>query len=136
MSGAPDTSEPLLAYDGDCAFCQAAIDRIRRKAAPRIDAVPWQALPERLTAPHLSRLDREVLLFHNEAVHASGADALARFVGSSPARGYRLAAAALSLPGMRTCARRVYALVARNRQHLPGGAASCALPGCTDRGGW
>ncbi|RKE20046.1 thiol-disulfide oxidoreductase DCC family protein [Streptomyces sp. TLI_171] len=128
MSGTADTSEWVLAYDGDCAFCQATIDRIRRRAAPQIDAVPWQALPERLTAPHLPRLDREVLLFHNDTVHASGAHALARFVGSSPARRYQLAAAALSLPGVRTCARQVYALVAKNRQRMPGGTAFCALP--------
>ncbi|GAA2743192.1 hypothetical protein GCM10010440_21620 [Kitasatospora cinereorecta] len=118
----------MPAYDGDWDFCQVTIDRIRRRAAPQIDAVPRQALPERLIAPHLPRLDREVLLFHNEAVHTSGAHAPARFVGSSPARRYQLAAAALSLPGLRTCACRVYALVTKSRQHTPGGTAFCALP--------
>ncbi|MGW3044332.1 thiol-disulfide oxidoreductase DCC family protein [Kitasatospora sp. NPDC001159] len=128
MSGAAGSTEPVLAYDGDCGFCQVAIDRIRRLAGPQIEAVPWQVLPERLTAPHLARLDREVLLFHNGAVRAGGADALARFVGSSSARRYQLAAAAAGLPGVRTCARQVYALVAKNRRHMRGRTVSCAMP--------
>ncbi|KJK57249.1 thiol-disulfide oxidoreductase, partial [Saccharothrix sp. ST-888] len=88
-------TEPVLAYDGDCGFCQAAVDRIRRLADPRMTAVPWQALPERLTSPHLARLEREVLIFKDGNVRAGGADALARYAGSSPARRYRLAAAAV-----------------------------------------
>ena len=127
MSSADPGAEPVLAYDGDCGFCQRAIDRIRRTARPRITAVPWQTLPEQLTTPHLTRLVREVLLLHDDQVHAGGADAMARFVASSSARRYRLLAAALGLPGVRTCARRLYALVAANRHRLSGGTASCAL---------
>ncbi|WP_035840387.1 thiol-disulfide oxidoreductase DCC family protein [Kitasatospora azatica] len=123
MSGA----EPVLAYDGDCGFCQAAIDRIGRLAGPRMSALPWQALPEQLTTPHLARLDREVLIFQDGMVRAGGAEALARYTGSSPARRYRLVAAAVSFPGVRFCARRVYSLVARNRHRLRIGPAICSV---------
>ena len=119
-----------LTYDEVEAAGQRIAGRVRPVAvAPGDDGGrTWQALPERLTAPHLARLDREVLLFHNGAVRAGGADALARFVGSSSARRYQLAAAAAGLPGVRTCARQVYALVAKNRRHMRGRTASCALP--------
>ncbi|MGW6919451.1 thiol-disulfide oxidoreductase DCC family protein [Kitasatospora sp. NPDC054939] len=126
LKNTPGDAGPVLAYDGDCGFCQATIDLIRRTAGPRINAVPWQALPEQLTAPHRARLDKEVLLLHNGAVSAGGADALARLVGSSPTRRYQIAAAAATLPGVRACARRLYTLMAQNRRRMPGATASCA----------
>ncbi|WP_329229726.1 hypothetical protein [Streptomyces canus] len=73
-------------------------------------AVPWQFLPEESTAPHVERLDREVLLLRGSVVVAGGADALAGFVGSSPSRTIRTVAAVLGLPGVRTCARAVHPL--------------------------
>ncbi|MFI1001366.1 thiol-disulfide oxidoreductase DCC family protein [Streptomyces galbus] len=121
-------STPVLAYDGDCGFCQTSVDRIRALAAPALEAVPWQLLPAEATAPHLERLDREVLLLRGRAVLAGGADAVARYVGASPLRTYRVLAAVVRLPGIRACARTVYRWVARNRQRLPGGTSACAVP--------
>ncbi|WP_405471333.1 thiol-disulfide oxidoreductase DCC family protein [Streptomyces canus] len=122
------SSPPVLAYDGDCGFCPAAVDRIRAAAAPAMEAVPWQFLPEESTAPHVERLDREVLLLRGSLAVAGGAEALAGFVGSSPSRTYRTAAAVLGLPGVRTCARAVYRWVSRNRHRMPGSTTACAVP--------
>lgn len=61
----------VLAYDGDCGFCQAAVRQIQLRANPRTAAVAWQTLPPELTEPHLERLDREVLLFHEGRVRAA-----------------------------------------------------------------
>lgn len=121
-------SAPVLAYDGDCGFCQASVDRVRALAAPALEAVPWQFLPAEATAPHLERLDREVLLLRGGAVLAGGADAVARYVGASPSRTYRVLAAVVRLPGIRACARVVYRRVSRNRHRLPGGTPACAVP--------
>ncbi|MFE9428296.1 thiol-disulfide oxidoreductase DCC family protein [Kitasatospora sp. NPDC006697] len=117
----------VLAYDGDCGFCQVAVAGIRKLAAPRTPAVPWQALPNRHTAAHVARLEREVLLLQDGVVHAGGADALIRFVESSPSRRYRVAAAVVGLPGVRILARRVYAVVSRNRHRIRTGAATCSV---------
>ncbi|OQD56799.1 thiol-disulfide oxidoreductase [Streptomyces phaeoluteigriseus] len=119
---------PVLAYDGDCGFCQTSVDRIRAIAAPTLEAVPWQFLPAESTAPHLERLDREVLLLRGGMVLAGGADAVARYVGASPSRTYRVLAAVVRLPGIRACARVVYRWVSRNRHRLPGGTSACAVP--------
>ncbi|WP_245873314.1 thiol-disulfide oxidoreductase DCC family protein [Streptomyces phaeoluteigriseus] len=121
-------SMPVLAYDGDCGFCQTSVDRIRAIAAPTLEAVPWQFLPAESTAPHLERLDREVLLLRGGMVLAGGADAVARYVGASPSRTYRVLAAVVRLPGIRACARVVYRWVSRNRHRLPGGTSACAVP--------
>lgn len=127
----PDStsSTPLvLAYDGDCGFCQASVDRIRAVARPTIDAVPWQFLPEETTAPHVRRLESEVLLLDGGTVVASGADALARFVASSPSRPHRALAALVGFPGVRVLSRAVYRQVSRHRHRLPGATAACAVP--------
>ena len=76
MSGVSRT-DAVLAYDGDCTFCQGAIGRIHRRAAPRIQVVPWQSLPQCFTARHAAQLNREVMLFREAEVLAGGADALA-----------------------------------------------------------
>ncbi|MEV7419707.1 DCC1-like thiol-disulfide oxidoreductase family protein [Streptomyces sp. NPDC089919] len=116
---------PVLAFDGDCGFCQLSIDRITAAARPAIEAVPWQSLPAGTTAPHLARLDQEVLLFQDGRVLAGGAPALAGYVRHSPLRRYRLTAVALGLPGIRGCAGAAYRVVARNRHRMPGGAGTC-----------
>ncbi|GGU64703.1 hypothetical protein GCM10010502_14340 [Kitasatospora aureofaciens] len=90
-------------------------------------AVPWQALPDRLTAAHLTRLEREALIFRGGEVHAGGVDALTCFVESSPSLRYRRAAAAIGLPGVRAVARRVYAAVSRNRHRIRIGAVTCSV---------
>ncbi|MFD7124538.1 MULTISPECIES: DUF393 domain-containing protein [Streptomyces] len=79
----------VLAFDGDCGFCQATVRQIQLRASPRTSAVAWQTLPPELTEPHLERLDREVLLFDGDQVRAGGVAALADLLGSSPARTYR-----------------------------------------------
>jgi predicted DCC family thiol-disulfide oxidoreductase YuxK len=121
-------SLPVLAYDGDCGFCQMSVDRIRALATPTLRAVPWQFLPAELTAPHLERLHREVLLLRDGEVLAGGADALVSYVGTSPARAYRTLASVIRLPGIRACSGVVYRWVSRNRRRLPGGTPACAVP--------
>ncbi|MFI1282630.1 hypothetical protein ACH4U5_18070 [Streptomyces sp. NPDC020858] len=58
----PVPADAVLAFDGDCGSCQAAVSRITAGARPTVRAVPWQSLPDEVTDPHVERLDREVLL--------------------------------------------------------------------------
>jgi predicted DCC family thiol-disulfide oxidoreductase YuxK len=131
--GAPSAPRPVLAYDGDCGFCQTSVDRVRALAGPGIEAVPWQFLPAEVTTAHLERLDREVLLLRGGTVLAGGADALARYVATSPSSAYRVLGAVVRLPGVRSCARVVYRWVSRNRHRLPGGTPACAVPPAATR---
>ncbi|MFQ6849594.1 DUF393 domain-containing protein [Streptomyces sp. 35M1] len=118
----------VLAFDGDCGFCQAAVRQIQLRAQPRTAAVAWQALPPELTQPHLDRLNREVLLFDGGRVCVGGVAALAGFLGSSPTRTYRGVGRFLRMPLIRPAANLIYRWVARNRQRMPGGTATCAVP--------
>lgn len=128
---APDRAterRPFLVFDGDCAFCQAAIQQIRARARPRMIAESWQSLPESLIRPHLQRLDREVLLLDGETVICGGSVALARFLGSSRAPHYRALALFVRLPVVSLLARQIYRWVAMNRHRMPAGTAACAVP--------
>jgi predicted DCC family thiol-disulfide oxidoreductase YuxK len=124
--GSPDA--PTLGFDGDCGFCQATIARLQRHARPRIQATPWQALPDHITRPHRERLDREVLLFEGTAVTSSGAQALGVYLASSPRLRYRTAGRLLRMPVIKQTARLVYRQVAAHRHRMPGGTTACALP--------
>ncbi|MFD4242273.1 DCC1-like thiol-disulfide oxidoreductase family protein [Streptomyces sp. NPDC058525] len=123
----------VLAFDGDCGFCQAAVDRITTRARPALRAAPWQSLPAEDTDPHVARLDREVLLLADGRVLAGGAQALAHFVRDSPVRRYRLASVLLRAPGLRACAAVGYRWVADNRQRMPGSSNACTLPSSSKR---
>ena len=35
-------SRPTVVFDGDCAFCTASADRLRRWSRGALDIVPWQ----------------------------------------------------------------------------------------------
>lgn len=133
MSTTAGTTElhSVLAFDGDCGFCQAAVRQMQFRARPRTKAVAWQTLPPELTQAHLERLDREVLLFDGGQVRCGGAPTLAGFLGSSPSRRYRLAGRCLRLPPISLAAHAIYRTVAMNRHRMPGGTAACALPRIT-----
>ncbi|MCC3768926.1 thiol-disulfide oxidoreductase DCC family protein [Streptomyces sp. UNOC14_S4] len=128
MSSTTNSPQPVLAFDGDCGFCQAVINRISTRSHPGLIAVPWQSLPEEVTQPHLDRLDREVLLLRDGGVTAGGADALSAYLGSSSSRWHRTAGRTAQLPLLRLCARGIYRWVARNRHRMPAGTPSCAVP--------
>jgi predicted DCC family thiol-disulfide oxidoreductase YuxK len=125
----------VLAFDGDCAFCQTTIDRITRRARPTITSTPWQSLPAPTRTRHRARLDREVLLLEGDQVLLGGADALVYVLRSSPARSFRVAATVAGFPIMRTVARGVYGWVAANRHRMPAGTSSCALDPSASRQG-
>ncbi|MFD8982009.1 DCC1-like thiol-disulfide oxidoreductase family protein, partial [Streptomyces sp. NPDC059564] len=90
--------QPVLAFDGDCGFCQAVINQISAQGRPTLRAVPWQFLPDTATQPHRARLDHEVLLLRHDQVIASGAQALAVYMRHSPSRRCQMAGAAIQTP--------------------------------------
>ncbi|MEU3774300.1 DCC1-like thiol-disulfide oxidoreductase family protein [Streptomyces sp. NPDC032472] len=120
--------QPVLAFDGDCGFCQAVINQISAHGRPTMHAVPWQFLPDTATEPHRARLDHEVLLLRHDQVIASGAQALATYMRHSPRRRFQLAGAAIQAPLLRNAAQYIYRWVARHRHRMPAGTPACAIP--------
>lgn len=123
---------PLLVFDGDCGFCTSSARWIQRKLPEETRVEPWQALD----------LD-ELGLTIADVVDAAWWFSPAR---SRPARGHEAIGWALAAAGgvwgavgklivhRPVCwlARPVYALVARNRHRMPGGAPACQTPAAPD----
>lgn len=119
---------PVLLIDGDCAFCAAAVDWLRRHGLLGVPAVPWQAADLAALGVDPARLADEAVLVLPDGSTRGGARALAYAARRGPSR-LAPAAALVDAAPVRPLARSVYRRVARNRSRLPGGTAACAVPG-------
>ena len=126
---------PVLLYDGDCAFCSSSV----RFAGRWFDASRWEAVPFQFadlgalaafTGGQVSgaRAEREVLWITPDGRVHGGAQAAARLLLRTRRPLWSALGALATLPPFRQAAAAVYRLVAANRQRLPGGTPACALP--------
>jgi predicted DCC family thiol-disulfide oxidoreductase YuxK len=90
---------PLL-YDGDCAFCTAGIGWLRRRFDPEAESLPAR--------------DLEAVQWVDGDVSASGADAIAAWLGSAR----RLRPVVRLIPLGLPLGRLLYPVVAANRSRL------------------
>jgi predicted DCC family thiol-disulfide oxidoreductase YuxK len=113
-------------YDGDCAFCSTCARFIERRIPTSAAVVAWQRTD--LNALGLTADECEQAVQWVSAEHrASGPDAIARLLQDAGSF-WRLPGWALRLPPVRRVAWPAYRWVARHRDILPGGTATCVLP--------
>lgn len=116
-------SRPTVVFDGDCAFCTASADRLRRWSRGALDTVPWQRAD--LEALRLTEAQcRDAVQYVGPDGACSGGAAIAAALGDC-AQPWRSLAPLLRINHRLTewC----YAQVARNRHRLPGGTPACAM---------
>lgn len=129
------TPNPVLLYDGDCAFCSSSV----RFAERRFDASRWEAVPfqfadlEALAAftggqVTERRAEHEVLWITPGGRVEGGAQAVARLLLRTRRPLWSTLGGLLTVPPARQVAAVAYRLVAANRQRMPGGTPACALP--------
>jgi predicted DCC family thiol-disulfide oxidoreductase YuxK len=120
-------TEPLLIFDGDCAFCSSCV-RAAGRLPGNLRAVPWQRVPD-LAAYGLTReaAAASVQWVDSSGSLASGHEAVAQVLMAAGGLWW-LAGRVMLLPGFSAVAAFVYELVARNRARLPGGTPACGLP--------
>jgi len=123
--------QPLLVFDGDCAFCTTWVRRLERVLDRFPDAQPWQWLD----------LDELDLSAHDVTHYVwllaggrrfRGHAAFAALLQMQPQYGIRVIGRMLVTPPFSWAAALGYALIARFRHRLPGGTAACAMPSGTD----
>ncbi|MFE4450162.1 thiol-disulfide oxidoreductase DCC family protein [Streptomyces sp. NPDC056796] len=125
---------PVLVYDGDCAFCTSSVMFVERHVRPHCEAVPWQFADLGSLGVTQERAEYELLWITPTGVVHGGAQAVAKLLLNA-GKGWAVLGAILTLPPARWIARRVYRLVADNRQRMPGGTPACALPADRRPGG-
>ncbi len=132
--------DPVLVFDGDCAFCTTCVRVAERYLRQTLASGGWDAVAYQFA--DLAELDaraggrgevsaeragREVLWVTPGGRVYGGAQAVARLLmrsGGAPA----YLGGLLVLAPVRPVAELAYRWVAANRHRLPGGTPACALP--------
>ncbi len=120
------SNAPLLIFDGDCAFCTSAVDRLERllPVFPRTSPWQWLELDDYgLTVNDVTSYAWVVTSRHQYAGHLAGS-ALLRM---QPSFVLRTLGHLIATPPVSWVAAFVYQWVAANRHRLPGGTPACAV---------
>ncbi|MER5863638.1 DUF393 domain-containing protein [Kitasatospora sp. NPDC002040] len=133
-------TDPVLIYDGDCAFCTSSVQTAERYLRASLSAGNWEAVPYQfadlaaldaraggLGLITAERAEQEVLWLTPAGDVHSGAQAAARLLLRSGGA-WAYLGALLTLAPVRPLAALGYRWVARNRHSLPGGTPACSLP--------
>jgi hydrogenase expression/formation protein HypE len=116
--------EHRLLYDGDCAFCRAWVDWIRRHdRGGAIRPVPFQDVDPAAYGLTRAALEEAMHLVAPDGRTWRGAAAAREIVARLPR--WRWAAWALRVPGALWVAERVYRWIARRRHRFACGSAVC-----------
>lgn len=119
-------SEGRLLFDGDCGFCTRSVRWLANLGILAYPAVPWQTVPDAELPVPVKQLMTEVVLELPHGRTLGGADALSASVCASGS-GLRFLGRLANLPVVRSIARAVYRMVARNRYRIPGASAACKV---------
>ena len=129
MTATDSLGIPTLVFDGDCAFCSAAVRWAQRWCRPAVRFVPWQELDleaHRLTLEAVTTAVQWLPVRTSQRPVPSGAAAVARTLLRSRWP-FRPIGALLLVPPLSWAGAGVYGLVARNRYRLPGATPACAV---------
>ncbi|HWS49840.1 MAG TPA: DCC1-like thiol-disulfide oxidoreductase family protein [Microbacterium sp.] len=120
-------SEPLLVFDGDCAFCTTWVRRLEKVLERFPEAQPWQWLDlDELGLRHDDVTRYAWLLVGGRRFR--GHAAFAGLLQMQPQWFVRFLGRLLVTSPFSWAAALGYSLIARFRHRLPGGTAACALP--------
>jgi predicted DCC family thiol-disulfide oxidoreductase YuxK len=119
-------ADPVLVFDGDCAFCTACARAIER-IAPGVDVVAWQLADLEALGITAEQAAEAVRLVEADGAVRTGHEAIA---GALEAAGGAWSALGRVLvqPGVSRLAAKAYAAIAANRGRLPGATPACARP--------
>lgn len=121
------TSFPTFVYDGDCAFCSSCARFVQRWIPTTARVEAWQLTDIAALGLTVEECDAAVQWSTSATRHSSGPEAIADLLKSSEPW-WRVAGHLLSLRPVLWVAWPAYRWVARNRDKMPGGTATCALP--------
>ena len=121
------TTRPTFLYDGDCAFCSACARLVERWIPTRAEVVAWQWADLAALGVTAAECEQAVQWICPDGRVESGSRAIGRLLVDAGGW-WRPAGLALLAPPLSWVAPPVYRVIARNRDRLPGGTPTCALP--------
>ncbi|RIJ78497.1 DUF393 domain-containing protein [Nakamurella silvestris] len=120
-------ADQILVYDGDCGFCQRAVDTGENLLPDFPKAVPFQWLDLAELGLTSGQTEQAIFLVHGTR-QRRGAAAVAAILLQQRTYGWRFLGALLSVPPFSWLAPGLYRLIALNRHRLPGSTDACRLP--------
>jgi pimeloyl-ACP methyl ester carboxylesterase/predicted DCC family thiol-disulfide oxidoreductase YuxK len=112
-----DRAKPVLLYDGECGFCRAQVERLRRRTGDAVEYAAYQDAAHRF--PHLPReaLARAVHYVDENGRASRGAEAVFRVLAARR-NSHPLLWMYAHVPGFAPLAEAFYGIIARNRGKL------------------
>ena len=116
----------FLIWDGDCAFCARCVGFIERRVKTEAKIVAHQKADLLQLGLTTEQCNAALQWVFRDSTIRSGSRAVAALLRSSNF-GWAILGVAIDLPVVRLISSAIYKVIAKNRQHLPGGTAACAL---------
>ena len=116
----------FLVWDGDCAFCARCVKLIERRIKTDAKIIAHQKADLQLLGLTTAQCSAALQWVSRDAIIRSGSRAVAALLRSS-SLGWAILGVAMDLPVVRVVPSVIYKVVAKNRQHLPGGTDACAI---------
>ena len=116
----------FLIWDGDCAFCARCVQFIQRRIHTSATIVAHQKADLEVLGLTTEQCNQALQWVDSDGRIRSGSRAVAELLKSAD-RVWSVLGVLIDLPIIRLFSSAIYKLIAKNRQHLPGGTAACAL---------
>ena len=116
----------FLIWDGDCAFCARCVKFIERRIKTDAKIVAHQKADLQSLGLTTQQCMAALQWVNRDATIRSGSRAAAALLRSS-SLGWAILGVAIDLPVVRLISSAIYKVIAKNRQHLPGGTDACAI---------
>ena len=127
MSSAKINAEKsFLIWDGDCAFCARCVQFIQRRIKTSATIVAHQKADLKVLGLTTEQCNQALQWVNSNGQIRSGSRAVAELLKTANS-GWPVLGVLIDLPTIRIFSSAIYKLIAKNRQHLPGGTAACAL---------
>ncbi len=127
MSSAKINAEKsFLIWDGDCAFCARCVQFIQRRIHTSATIVAHQKADLEVLGLTTEQCNQALQWVDSDGRIRSGSRAVAELLKSADGV-WPVLGVLIDLPIIRLFSSATYKLIAKNRQHLPGGTAACAL---------
>jgi predicted DCC family thiol-disulfide oxidoreductase YuxK len=116
-------TQPVLLYDGDCAFCTSCARALER-IGPEAEIVAWQLTDLTELGVTAEQAAAAVQWVPLDGTVRSGHEAIAATLETAGSA-WRIVGRLILMPGIAWVGAKVYRLVADNRHRLPGGTPAC-----------
>jgi predicted DCC family thiol-disulfide oxidoreductase YuxK len=113
----PDTSKPILVFDGDCSFCRLWIDRWKHLTGDRVEYVPYQQVSSRFPEIPIEQFKSAVQFIEPSGERTSAAQAVFRLLTYAPGKAW-MNWAYDNVPPVAPLSEAVYRFVAGQRSAL------------------